>query len=144
MHNISRSKGTQTIKFSRLMKYNIRNISLAKSYAKCDTETFPRPFCKNSKSNMSLDQPSETLYSLYKPKLRSTKIYWNEGADHLLYLAFSKTKRVLKIFSLPDFLHNFLRKLLLSLYSINWLNYIALFSLLLEILQQNVLKIFFS
>ena len=40
------------------------NISLAKSYTKYGRETFTGPFSKNSKSNLSLDQQSETLYSL--------------------------------------------------------------------------------
>ena len=42
--NISRTKGNQTIKFGQLIKYNIRNIFLEKSYTKCGGETIPRPF----------------------------------------------------------------------------------------------------
>ena len=38
----------QTIKFSQLIKYNMKNIFLEKSYTKCGGETFPRP--------ISLDQ----------------------------------------------------------------------------------------
>ena len=41
--NISRTKGNQTIKFGQLIKYNIRNIFLEKSYTKCGGETIPRP-----------------------------------------------------------------------------------------------------
>ena len=47
LRNISRSKGNQTITFGQLIEYNTRNISLEKSYAKCDGETIPRPFLKN-------------------------------------------------------------------------------------------------
>ena len=36
--------------------YNVRNIFCEKSDAKCDGETIPRPFSKNSKSSISLVQ----------------------------------------------------------------------------------------
>ena len=42
--NISRSKGTQTMKFGQLVEYNIRNIFHEKSYTKCGGETSSRPF----------------------------------------------------------------------------------------------------
>ena len=41
--NISRN-GNQTMKFGHLIKYNMRDIILEKSYTKCDGETSPRPF----------------------------------------------------------------------------------------------------
>ena len=44
LSNISRSKGNQTTKFSKLIEYNIRNIFLEKSHTKCGGETLPRPF----------------------------------------------------------------------------------------------------
>ena len=47
--NISRSKNNQTMKFGRLIEYNMRNIFLEKSYAKCGQETISRPFYKKSK-----------------------------------------------------------------------------------------------
>ena len=34
-HNISRIRGNQTMKFGQLIEYNMRNIFLEKSYAKC-------------------------------------------------------------------------------------------------------------
>ena len=46
--NILRSKGNHTIKFSQLIKYNMRNIFLEKSYTKYGEETIPRPFSKKS------------------------------------------------------------------------------------------------
>ena len=52
--NISRSKGNQTIKLGYLIEYNMRNISLEKSYAKYGRETFPRPFSKKSKLRIFL------------------------------------------------------------------------------------------
>ena len=36
--------GSQTMKFRQLIEYNMRNIFLEKSYAKCDGELFPDPF----------------------------------------------------------------------------------------------------
>ena len=41
--NISRSKGSQTIRFVQLIEYNTRNIFLEKSYTKYGGETSPRP-----------------------------------------------------------------------------------------------------
>ena len=37
-------------------EYNIRNIFLEKSYAKCGGETIPKPFFKKSKLSISLDK----------------------------------------------------------------------------------------
>ena len=54
--NTSRSKGNQTMTFSQLFKYNMRNIFLEKSYAKCGGEAIPRPFSENIKLCISLDQ----------------------------------------------------------------------------------------
>ena len=53
--NISRSKGNQTMKFGKLIEYNMRNIFLEKSYTKCGRETSPRPFSGKSKLSISLD-----------------------------------------------------------------------------------------
>ena len=44
--NISRSKDNQSIKFDRLIEYNLRNVFLEKSYTKSRGETFLRPFSK--------------------------------------------------------------------------------------------------
>ena len=40
--NISGSKDNQTMKFSQLIEYNMRNIFLEKSYTKCGVETILR------------------------------------------------------------------------------------------------------
>ena len=56
LHNISRSKGNQTMKFGQLIECNMRNIVLEKSYTKCGGEASPRPFSKNLKLSISLDQ----------------------------------------------------------------------------------------
>ena len=54
--NISRSKDNQTMKFSQLMEYNMRNIFIEKSYTKCGGETIPRLFSKKSNWSISLNQ----------------------------------------------------------------------------------------
>ena len=54
--NISRSKGTQTMKSGHLIEYNMKNVFLEKSFTKCGGETIPTPFSKISKFLISLDQ----------------------------------------------------------------------------------------
>ena len=44
--NISKSKGNQSMKFGQLIKYNMRNLFVEKSYTKWDEETIPRPLTK--------------------------------------------------------------------------------------------------
>ena len=56
LHNISRSKGNQTMKFGELTEYNLRNIFLEKLFTKCSGGTISRPFSKKSKLSISLDQ----------------------------------------------------------------------------------------
>ena len=63
--NISRSKNKQTMKCSQLIKYNMRNIFLEKSYTKFGGETSPTPFNKKSKLKISPDQQSKMLYNLF-------------------------------------------------------------------------------
>ena len=43
------------MKFDQLIDYNMRNIFLAKSHAKCGGETSPRPFFEKLKLSMSQD-----------------------------------------------------------------------------------------
>ena len=54
--NISRSKGSQTMKFDQIIEYNMRNIFTEKLYTKCGKETISRLFSKNSELSISLDQ----------------------------------------------------------------------------------------
>ena len=63
--NISRSKGNQKINFSQLIEHNMTNIFLDKSYIKCDEESIPRPFSKNSKLSISLDLYPKVLLGLF-------------------------------------------------------------------------------
>ena len=75
--NISRSKGNETMKYGQLIKYNMRNIFLKKSYIKCGGETIPRLFSRKTKLSISMDQLSKVLYSLFflYAKLRTIEIY---------------------------------------------------------------------
>ena len=80
--NISGSEGNQAIKIGQSKEHNMRNISLV-----WGGETIFRPFSKKSKLNVSLDQYSKDLNILFilYAKLKTTKMYWNEAADHLLW-----------------------------------------------------------
>ena len=51
--NISRNKDNQAMKLGQLLKYNMRNTFLEKSYTKCGRETTPRPFSKKLKVRLS-------------------------------------------------------------------------------------------
>ena len=82
--NFSRSKTNQKIKFGQLIEYNMQKIFLEKSYTECGA----RSFYKTSILSTSLNQQSELLQSLFycMSKLKSTAMYQNKGADHLLLL----------------------------------------------------------
>ena len=54
--NISKRKDNQTIKFGKLIEYNMRNTFLKKSFTKCGAETIHRPFSKISTLSKSKDQ----------------------------------------------------------------------------------------
>ena len=49
LHDISKIKGNQTMKFSQLIECNMRNIFLEKSYRKYGGETSSRPFSEKLK-----------------------------------------------------------------------------------------------
>ena len=56
LHNILRGNGNQAMKFRQLTEYNMRNISVEKSYTKCAGEIISTFLSKKSKSNIALDQ----------------------------------------------------------------------------------------
>ena len=56
LSNISQSKGNQKIRFGQLIKDNLKNNFLEKSYIKFVGETITRPFSKKSKLIISLEQ----------------------------------------------------------------------------------------
>ena len=60
----------------QIIEYNLRKFFLEKSYTYWVGETIPRPFSKNSKLSVSMDQYSKVLYILFLlfAKLRTIKI----------------------------------------------------------------------
>ena len=52
--NISKSKGSHTMKCDIIAKYNMRNIFVGTSYSKCGREASPSPFPEKSKLSMYL------------------------------------------------------------------------------------------
>ena len=54
--DISRSKGNQTMRFDQLIKYNMRNIFVEKSYTKYAGEIIPRPLTIKPKLSQSLNR----------------------------------------------------------------------------------------
>ena len=77
--NISWSKSNQTMRLGQLIEYNMISILLEKSCTKCGAKTTPWPFSGKLILNISLDQQSKVLKSLFLlyPKLRPFEIYWN-------------------------------------------------------------------
>ena len=59
--NILRSKDNQTMKFGKLVEYNMTNMFPDKSYTKFGGETITRPFYKKSKLSIFLDQQCKVL-----------------------------------------------------------------------------------
>ena len=56
---VSQGKINQTMKFCQLIQYNMRNIFLEKSFAKCGGDASPRLFYKKLKLIIYLNQKSE-------------------------------------------------------------------------------------
>ena len=76
LHNISRSKSKQTMKFGQLIEYNMKNIFVKKSYTKYAGEFIPTPLSEISKLGISLDQKCKVFNSLFLlfSNLRATEI----------------------------------------------------------------------
>ena len=116
----------------------MKNIFCEKSFTKCGGETGSIPFYKKSKLSKSLDQQPKTSYSLlycmypsqWLPKYIGNKML--ATCFYLLQRIFEKQEE--ELVSLPNFLHNFSRRILIPLYFINWPTFIACLPLLLEIL----------
>ena len=53
------------MKFGKLIEYNMRKNFIEKSYTIYIGEAIPRPFSKNSKLSISLDQYSKVLCILF-------------------------------------------------------------------------------
>ena len=139
MPNISQSKDNQAMKFGQLIEYNKRNSFLQKLCRKWDKENSSRSlfiFWKSliwGKSKWSAAQFRyiSTVLSLpyNKNKLYETLDYWSRDM-----LNFHCSEKGPGLVSPPHFVYDFSRKMFLMLHSINWLNFIVLLALLLEIL----------
>ena len=111
------------MQYEKLIEYNMRNILLEKSCTKYGGETSLRPLFKKSKLSIPLDQQSEILHSLFWLYVQ-VEIYQNIitlrcwSLRLTLCKAILKTKRGLELVSLPNFLHDFEKKIFLTLYSI--------------------------
>ena len=55
------------MKFGQLIEHNMINIFFEKLSTKCTGDAIPRPLCKKSKLNISLDQQSK-IFIAYKVK----------------------------------------------------------------------------
>ena len=86
------------------------SIFLKKSYPKSGEETNPRLFSKIPKLSISLDQQSETLYSLFLWYIQVWYKLWCWLLAFISYKVFWKAKRGLELISLPQFLHFFEEK----------------------------------
>ena len=86
--NISRNKRNQTMKIGQLIEHNMRNIFVEKLYTKCDGKTILRPFSKNSKLRISLDQYSRVLSCLFllHDKLTAIKYFETKPQTACFYL----------------------------------------------------------
>ena len=104
LHNISRNKDNQTMKFGQEIKYN-RSIFLQKSWWKSIVHNL----------------------SYIKNKLYKTLDYCSRDR-----LKFDFSENALGIISPPNFMYYFSRRLFLTLYSINWPSFIVWLPLLLE------------
>ena len=63
--NILRNKSNQAMKLGQLREYNMKNVFLGKPYTKCGAETSSRRFSEKPKLSISLDQPSEFLFTSF-------------------------------------------------------------------------------
>ena len=107
MHTTHCLMGNQAMKFGQLTEYSKTNIFFEKSCTKCGAGTGPRTskLCISWVTSLNI----YTVYFYCMPKLRTTKIYWILGADHLL-LPHIKLFSGLVLVSLPQLLHTFWRR----------------------------------
>ena len=75
--NKSGDKGNKTMKFGRLIEYNMRNILLQYFTRNVVEKLVLEPFSKTSKLRISLDHQSEMSHCLHCMSKSSSKIYKN-------------------------------------------------------------------
>ena len=139
LSNFPWNKSSQTMKFILLIEYKMKNIFLEKSS--------PSSFCKNQNWAYRWINILKCYKLCCYDMSKSSSKY--ASADYLLLphmklFFFLKKKGGLALVSLSHFLHDFWKKIFLTLYaikSIKWANLIAWLSLLLEIMSNMCIKI---
>ena len=105
LSNISRCKGYQTITFSQLIQYNMRNIFFKKNHTQNVVEKpFPNPFLKNqNRAYLWITYVQVVFIACQVQGYRSILKLSCWPLAFTSYKAFfkKKTKRVLKLVSLP-------------------------------------------
>ena len=126
--NISRGKANQTMKFSQLIEHNMRNNFNKKLCTKYGGETSHKLFSKkqNCIQFVFMLCPSRGLPKYIETKLLTSGFY--------LIIRFSRNKKKSWDSVSCSFSAWFWKKTILTIYSVNWLNFIFWFSLLLNIL----------
>ena len=118
------------MKFGQFIEYNMINIFFKKILKKIVRETNHKPFSKQSKLSISLDQLFQHLYSLFSFYVQ-VKSYQNLLKLRSCLLGSISYKRFLKIkkrseTSLPaSFSVCILKRNISHVYSINWPNFIV-------------------
>ena len=112
---------------------------LEKSYTKCCEETSPRLLLKIKIGHISRSTVWNVVRYTFivcasQRLLKHIRTKVLPSSFKFLKSFFKKEKKGLELASLPHFLHEFSRNTFLTLYYINWPNFIFWFPLLLEIL----------
>ena len=134
----SKSKGNQTMKFSQLIVWNVRNMLPQQSCMKRGREISSMPLFVFKKALFKMKARGQDLsfnifwypstWTYNKNKLYETSDCWSRDM-----LNFDFLKKSLGLVSPRDFVHDFSRKTFLILYSVNWSNFIVWLPFLLEI-----------
>ena len=147
------------MELGQLIEHKIRNNFREKSFTKCDVVTISRPFSKKNQYWAHLWINGLKFYTAsfyYMPSWEPSKyisgIYYLNIYNLILLCIkvfqnnknLKEQKRDLELVSLPHFLHDFYRKIIL-LYSIPWANLIAWLPLLCGILSNLcIVNVFFT
>ena len=128
-------KSSQTIKFILLIEYKIKNIFLEKSS--------PNSIYKNQNWAYRwiniLKCYKLCCYDMSKSSSKCSNVQVLTTCFYLTWSFFLKKEGGLGLVSLSHFLHDFWRKIFLTLYAIKWPDLIAWVPLLLEIMGNYVL-----
>ena len=112
--NISRSTGSQTMKFGQLIEFNMREIFLLKNHTQNVAEKlFPDPFLKIRIECLWIYHLKFSTVCFYCMLILGLSKYSKNKETSCFYVIksfFKKQKSGLEVVSLPQFLHGFLKK----------------------------------